>query len=268
VGWEDLVSGALSEDIGHGDLTAGLFSDDHTAGWFIESEAEGVLCGIEIARSILGGTIADELHDGVLVGPRKTILSDRNSPTSTLLTRERTALNFLMHLSGVATLTREYVQRVAGTGAQIVDTRKTTPGLRSLQKYAVRCGGGTNHRRGLDDGAMVKDNHIAACGGIRSAVATVRALIPHTVRVEVECENLEMVEEAIQSGADIVMLDNMSVREMHEAVAYISGRALVEASGGVTLASVYAIAETGVDLISVGALTHSAPAMPYHLVVP
>lgn len=182
-----------------------------------------------------------------------------------LLTAERTALNFLMHLSGVATLTRAYVEKIQGLGGHVIDTRKTLPGLRALQKYAVRCGGGRNHRMGLFDGAMIKDNHIAAAGGIREAVAGVRAYASHMTKIEIECETIEQVKEAVEAGADVVLLDNMDPFTMQEAVRNFRGRVLFEASGGITLDTVAGVAKTGVDLISVGSITHSAPALPMHM---
>jgi nicotinate-nucleotide pyrophosphorylase (carboxylating) len=185
-----------------------------------------------------------------------------------VLTAERTALNFIQRLSGIATFTRAFVDAIAGTSARIVDTRKTTPGMRILEKQAVRDGGGANHRIGLFDGVMIKDNHIAALGGdsaIAVAVAQARSMIPHTVKIEIEVANLEQLTLALASGADIIMLDNMSTDMMREAVTIAGGRAILEASGGVTLKTVRAIAETGVDLISVGALTHSSPSLDISL---
>jgi nicotinate-nucleotide pyrophosphorylase (carboxylating) len=178
-----------------------------------------------------------------------------------VLTAERVALNFVQRLSGVATLTRQFVDAVAGTTARIADTRKTTPGLRVLEKYAVRCGGGSNHRFALDDMILVKDNHIALCGGITPAVERARANIGHSVKIEVECDTLDQVREAADARADIILLDNMTPEQLREAVAIIDGRALSEASGGVNLQTVAAIAQSGVDIISVGALTHSARAL-------
>jgi nicotinate-nucleotide pyrophosphorylase (carboxylating) len=172
-----------------------------------------------------------------------------------------------MHLSGVATLTRQYVDRVEGTHAKIVDTRKTLPGLRTLQKYAVRCGGGFNHRMGLYDGAMVKDNHIRATGSITEAVRLLKTYVSHMVKIEVECENLNQVHEAVKAGADVILLDNMDPFMMREAVKTYKGKILFEASGGVSLETVRGVAQTGVDLISVGALTHSAVALSFHLEV-
>jgi len=178
-----------------------------------------------------------------------------------LLQGERVALNLLQRMCGIATLTARYVAAVKGTRARVVDTRKTTPGLRVLEKYAVRVGGGTNHRTGLYDGVLIKENHIAAAGGITEAVRRARSYIPHTMKVEIETETLAQVAEALAAGADIIMLDNMELAAMREAVLLIGGKALVEASGGVNLETIRGIAETGVDIISVGALTHSARAM-------
>jgi nicotinate-nucleotide pyrophosphorylase (carboxylating) len=204
--------------------------------------------------------------DGDSVKPGDVVFAGRLN-TRDLLRNERSALNFLMHLSGVATLTAKFVAAVRGTGATILDTRKTIPGLRAIQKYAVRCGGGTNHRMGLSDGIMIKDNHIKAAGGVRQAIEGIRKRGSHTLRIEVECSTVAQVDRALSAGADIIMLDNMSIGEMKDAVGICGGRALLEASGGVTLENAKAIAETGVDYISVGALTHSAPALPFHLEV-
>jgi nicotinate-nucleotide pyrophosphorylase (carboxylating) len=178
-----------------------------------------------------------------------------------ILAAERTTLNLMSRLSGIATLTRAYVDAVAGTRARITDTRKTTPGLRALEKYAVRCGGAVNHRFGLDDAILIKDNHIAACGSVGGAVRAARAFAGHLVKVEVEIDGLAQLDEAVAEGPDVIMLDNFSLADMREAVARVAGRAVVEASGGVNLDTVRAIAETGVDVISVGALTHSAKAL-------
>lgn len=199
------------------------------------------------------------MEDGRRAGPGDILLRLRG-PARDLLRGERVALNLTQRLCGIATLTRKYVDCVAGLKARITDTRKTTPGLRMLEKYAVRVGGGSNHRFGLSDGVLIKDNHIAACGSIGEAVSRVRARAPHILRIEVEAESLAQVRECLDSGVDIIMLDNMGIDEMKEAVRLIGGRALVEASGGVTLETVRRIAETGVDFISVGRLTHSAPA--------
>ena len=188
------------------------------------------------------------------------MLASVSGPTRTLLSGERTALNFLRHLSGIATLTREYVEALSGTGCTLLDTRKTTPGLRVLEKAAVRAGGGSNHRCGLFDGVMIKDNHISAAGSIRSAVKAARRRAPPTVRIEVECANLAQVKKALAAGADIIMLDNMPPARIEKALDVIDGRAMTEASGNLTLENIRRVAETGVDFVSVGALTHSAPA--------
>lgn len=199
--------------------------------------------------------------DGTIVAPGDVVLRI-TGPSRALLQAERIALNYTMHLSGVATLTRTFVDAVAGTKAKILDTRKTTPGLRALEKYAVRCGGGRNHRMDLASMAMLKDNHLAAVGGdIGAAVAAVRAILPDGILVEVEADRRAQVEAALVARADVIMLDNMSLDDVRECVALVAGAAIVEASGGVTLERVRAIAETGVDWISVGALTHSAPAL-------
>jgi nicotinate-nucleotide pyrophosphorylase (carboxylating) len=201
----------------------------------------------------------DNVEDGGLV-KSGDILTEISGKLGSILTAERVALNFLQRLCGIATLTRRYVDEVRGTGAKILDTRKTTPGLRMLEKYAVTIGGGFNHRFGLYDGILIKDNHIDAAGGISAAVDRISGGVPHTLKVEVEVKNLREVEEALSAGVDIIMLDNMGAGEMKEAVSLINGRVLIEASGNVTLSRVREIAETGVDIISVGALTHSAPA--------
>lgn len=265
-GWRDIVTRSLNEDIGSGDVSSSAFPPDLLLDWYIEAQADGVLAGVPLAAEILR---PDEvpLRDGDRVSDRSLVMRGRG-PAAHVLSRERPALNFLMHLGGIATATAHYVAAVEGTGARIVDTRKTVPGLRNLAKYAVRCGGGSNHRIGLFDGAMIKDNHIRAFGGIAPAVAALRATIPHTLRIEVECESAEQVDEAIAAGAELILLDNMAPDEMAPIVAKHKGRAVFEASGGITLATVRAAAESGVDLISVGAITHSAPALSLHLEIP
>jgi len=226
----------------------------------------GVVCGgplaIEAFTQVSPHVRIETLRaDGTVVQPGDAVLRI-TGPSRALLQAERVALNYMMHLSGVATLTYAYVSAIAGTNARVLDTRKTTPGLRHLEKYAVRCGGGRNHRMDLASMAMLKDNHLAAVGGdIVVAVQQVRAILPAGTWVEVEADRREQVERAIESGADVIMLDNMALDLMRECVQLIAGRAIVEASGGVTLDRVRAIAETGVDWISVGALTHSAPAL-------
>jgi nicotinate-nucleotide pyrophosphorylase (carboxylating) len=270
--WWHSVDDAIHEDLGSGDITGVSLPEDLMVRWHIEAQASGVLCGVGIAEYLLAPYGADPAEaeivvhraDGEPVSRGDLVVGGRISARR-LVAAERTALNFLMHLSGVATLTRQFVDKVEGTGARIVDTRKTIPNLRSLQKYAVRCGGGFNHRMGLYDAAMLKDNHIAAAGSIAAAVEELRRYASHMTKIEVECESLEQVEEAIAAGADVVMLDNMDPFMMREAVKRFKGRCLFEASGGIDLATVRGVAQTGVDLISVGAVTHSAPALPFHL---
>jgi nicotinate-nucleotide pyrophosphorylase (carboxylating) len=203
-------------------------------------------------------SFAEIVADGEPVAAGE-ILARIEGNARAVLAAERVALNLLCRLSGVATLTAAYVAEVAGTGARIVDTRKTTPGLRALEKYAVRCGGGGNHRFGLDDAVLIKDNHVAACGGVGEAVRRARLAVGHTVKIEVEIDRLDQLGEALAEHPDIVMLDNFALADLRRAVEIVAGRVPLEASGGVNLATVRAIAETGVDLISVGALTHSAP---------
>ena len=226
----------------------------------------GVICGGPLAAEAFR-QLSDHVHvetvlsDGSVVARGDAVLRI-TGPSRALLQSERVALNYMMHLSGVATLTHTYAEAIAGTKAKILDTRKTTPGLRLLEKYAVRCGGGRNHRMDLASMAMLKDNHLAAVGGdIMAAVAAVRVMLPAGMKVEVEADRREQVERAIASGADVIMLDNMDLDTMRACVQLVAGRATVEASGGVTLDRVRSIAETGVDWISVGALTHSAPAL-------
>jgi nicotinate-nucleotide pyrophosphorylase (carboxylating) len=224
-----------------------------------------VLAGLFVAGKVFQRLNPDVIFTALHVeGSRVTkgdVLATVEGNAADLLMAERVALNLLQRLCGIATLTSSYVQAVNGTKARIVDTRKTTPGLREVEKYAVRVGGGINHRTGLYDGVLIKENHIAAAGGIAEAVSRARAYIPHTLKIEIETETPGQVEEALAAGADIIMLDNMDCETMRHCVGVIAGRALVEASGGVNLDTVRAIAETGVDIISVGALTHSSRAM-------
>jgi nicotinate-nucleotide pyrophosphorylase (carboxylating) len=270
--WWHSVEDALQEDVGSGDVTSGSVDPDHMVSWYLEAQAEGVLCGAGIAEHLLAPYPNDpeeayiEVHrldsDRVSRGDR---IMEGLLPARKVLMCERTALNFVMHLSGVATLTSLFVQKIEGTNAKIVDTRKTIPNLRGLQKYAVRCGGGYNHRMGLFDGAMIKDNHIVAAGSIREAVRRVRTYASHMIKIEVECETIQEVEEAVRAGVDVILLDNMDPFTMRQAVNDFRGKCLFEASGGISLDTVRGVAQTGVDLISVGALTHSAPALPFHL---
>jgi len=263
---QPIVEAALREDIRSGDITTSALIPRSTPGRasMVFREA-GVLCGVELARlafqTLNASAKVDVLvNDGALVPPGETVATVE-ADAGAVLTAERVALNFMQRMSGVATLTRRFVDAVAGTNAHIVDTRKTTPGLRLLEKYAVRCGGGANHRFALDDMVLIKDNHIALCGGVKQAVERARHYAGHSVKVELECDNLEQVKEAIAAGADIILLDNMPPQQLREAVGMIDKRAISEASGGVNLDTVRTIAESGVDLISVGALTHSARAL-------
>jgi len=259
-----IIRAALAEDLGRaGDVTSlACVPAEARLRAVFASRKPGVLAGLACARLAVAeldpeAQFKAEAADGDRIGAgAKLAFVDANARA--LLGAERVALNLLGRLSGVATLTRAYVDAVAGTGARIVDTRKTTPGLRSLEKYAVRCGGGVNHRFGLDDAILIKDNHIAACGSVAEAVRRAQAAAGHLMKVEVEIDGLGQLEEALKHGPDVVMLDNFSLADLAEAVRRTAGRAVLEASGGVTLETVRAIAQTGVDVISVGALTHSA----------
>jgi len=259
-----IVDLALAEDLGRaGDITGEACIDpDARLSVVWASRQDGRVSGLSCARlslAALDPTASFEVvtPDGSDVVPG-TVLARAEGNARAVLIAERTGLNLLGRLSGIATLTRSYVRLVEGTGATIVDTRKTTPGLRALEKYAVRCGGGVNHRFGLDDAILIKDNHVVACGGVGEAVRRARAHAGHLVKVEVEVDGLDQLEEALKHGPDVVMLDNFSLDDLRTAVSLAKGRAVLEASGGVNLGTVRAIAETGVDVISVGALTHSA----------
>lgn len=261
-----LIEHALLEDIHTGDITTqAVVPGKRPASARLIAKEELVQAGLFVAERVFKRLSADVVFTACLPeGARAVkgeILATLQGNAADLLMGERVALNLLQRLSGIATLTSRYVAAVQGTKARVVDTRKTTPGLRELEKYAVRVGGGINHRTGLYDGILIKENHIAAAGGIAEAIRRARAYIPHTLKIEIETETLGQVNEALGAGADIIMLDNMSLDDMRTAVTVIAGRALVEASGGVNLESVRAIAETGVDIISVGALTHSPRAM-------
>ncbi|MFL5759696.1 MAG: carboxylating nicotinate-nucleotide diphosphorylase [Thermomicrobiales bacterium] len=272
-GWEAIVDLALAEDVGTGDVTTLVTvpAGAHAEGEII-AKGKGIVSGLDVAAFTfhrVNPMIAFSAHvlDSAKVEPGTTIAKVAGDARS-LLMAERVALNLLQRLSGVATLTASYVEAVGGTKARIVDTRKTTPGLRILEKAAVRDGGGHNHRVGLADGVLIKDNHLAAIGGperIAKAVAQARERAPHTLKIEVEVTNLDEVREAVSAKADVILLDNMDLELMRKAVGIVSGKAIVEASGNVRLETVRAIAETGVDLISVGALTHSAPALDISL---
>lgn len=259
------VEQALAEDLGsRGDITTdATVSAQAAAAATFGARRDGVIAGLDVAAAAFHAVdprvVFDPLvKDGDRVAPR-AVVARVAGPARALLTAERVALNFLCHMSGIATLTRRYVDAVAGTRARIVDTRKTTPGLRAFEKYAVRCGGGGNHRSGLYDAILIKDNHIAAAGGVEPAIVAARAHAGHMVRIEVEVGDLDELAAALKHPFDAVLLDNMDVTVLRQAVAMVAGRLVTEASGGVTLETVRAIAETGVDLISVGALTHSAP---------
>jgi len=260
------ISNALREDIGPGDLTTeALIQPDIEGKAELIAKEPLILAGIEMAREVFHQVNQDinflgRHPDGEDLSS-STVIATISGPLRSLLTAERVALNLLQRLSGIATLTRQYVNGIEGTKARIVDTRKTTPGLRALEKYAVTIGGGKNHRFGLFDGILIKDNHIAAVGSLTEAVKRAREKAPHTLKIEVETENLDQVREAISAGAEIIMLDNMDIETMKEAVKLINGKALIEASGGISLNNVRQVAETGVDLISVGAITHSARSM-------
>jgi nicotinate-nucleotide pyrophosphorylase (carboxylating) len=259
------VAAALAEDLGlAGDITSEpTIPAGARASGIIATRKSGVIAGVQLAEAAFK-TLDREARvevlvaDGAPVKPGDAIVRVSGNARA-LLGAERVALNFLGHLSGIATLTRAYVDRITGTRARIIDTRKTTPGLRAFEKHAVRAGGGLNHRFGLFDAILVKDNHIAAAGGIAKAMAGIRSRAGHMVKVEVEVTSLAELDEALTLGADAVLLDNMTVPMLKAAVAKVAGRTVTEASGGVTLDTVRQIAETGVDLISVGALTHSAP---------
>jgi nicotinate-nucleotide pyrophosphorylase (carboxylating) len=266
------VNTALAEDLGRGDITSRstVRPGIKARGQFLAKQ-DFVLAGLEVADAVFAAfdphlqvettvTDGDELKSG-------KVFARVTGDAQTLLAAERTALNFLQQLSGIATVTHKYTDAIAGTSASIVDTRKTTPGLRMLEKYAVTCGGGKNHRFGLDDGVLIKDNHIALAGGLTEALRRAREAAGHLHKIEIEAASLEQVREALQAGADIIMLDNMSPAQVKQCVALVSEtekekrRTLLEASGGITLTNVREYAETGVDLISIGALTHSAPAV-------
>jgi nicotinate-nucleotide pyrophosphorylase (carboxylating) len=256
----------LAEDVGAGDVTsAAVVDEDALCEARIVIKEPGVVCGLDVAAAVfeaLGARLEPLVADGDRVEPGPIARVD--GPARAVLTGERLALNLLGRLSGIATFTRRFVEAVATTKATILDTRKTTPGLRELEKHAVRCGGGTNHRLGLFDGVLIKDNHLRLAGSIGEAVARARG---SGLPVEVECDTLDQVGEALEAGADRILLDNMSADELRAAVALVDGSADLEASGGVTLENVRAVAETGVDFISVGALTHSARALDCSLEV-
>ena len=259
---DDLIRQSLKEDIGTGDITTlSTVPEEQTVSGRFIAKSDLVVCGMNVVVRVFS-LIDDRVRINVLARDGTsvstgTLIAEITGPARAILTGERVALNFLQLLSGIATRTRDCVEAIRGTKARITDTRKTTPGLRVLEKYAVRTGGGSNHRFNLSDGVLIKDNHIKAAGGITQAVRAARLSIPHTLNIEVEVETPAMIEEALACGADIIMLDNMSLEDMAAAVKRINGQAVVEASGNMGEKDLMAVACTGVDLISIGALTHS-----------
>jgi nicotinate-nucleotide pyrophosphorylase (carboxylating) len=262
---DDLIDRALREDIGFCDLTSELvIPADARADFMINTRQDIVVAGLDIAAQVFRRRVPDctiELfvQDGARA-TRGTRLARITGAARGLLAAERTALNILQHLTGIATETAKYVERIKGTKAVLIDTRKTLPGLRAVEKHAVQLGGGRNHRLGLSDGILIKDNHISVCGSIRAAVARAKAGVPVLTRVEVECDRLDQVREAVDAGADMILLDNMDAATMREAVKIVGGKIPLEASGGITLDTVREKAESGVDYISTGRITQSAPA--------
>ncbi len=271
---EEIIDRALAEDLGKGDVTTeALIPGDRQGTGFIVAKKEGILAGINVAKQVFHQAdpelkVEVLLEDGARVKPGSKVAKVSGSIAS-ILKAERVALNFLQRLSGIASETNRYVEAVKGLPVRIMDTRKTTPGLRSLEKHAVKAGGGENHRMSLGDGILIKDNHLAALRSqglnIKEIVAKARQNAPQRLPVEVEVGTVSEALEAVEAGADIVMLDNMNLEDMRKAVKSIHGRALIEASGGITLDNVRAVAETGVDFISIGALTHSARALDISL---
>jgi nicotinate-nucleotide pyrophosphorylase (carboxylating) len=264
---DSIVRRALEEDLGQGDLTTAATVNPGQRGRarIIVKEPRMILCGAVLIEPVF--RLAGAGAKIISLAPEKKqlakgdLIAEIEGNLAGLLIGERTALNFIQLMSGIATATHQYVDAIKGTRAKIVDTRKTHPGLRAIEKYAVRAGGGHNHRFGLDSGVLIKENHIAAAGSVRSAIERAKKITPHTIRIEIECETLAQVEEALAAGADIIMLDNMNLESMAKARQIVGDEMILEASGNVSLDTVRAIAETGVDLISVGAITHSARAV-------
>lgn len=268
---DDIIKTALLEDVNYIDVAAdNLLPDTQVSTAKFLAKADGILCGIDVALRVfelLGEfNIKKHKNDGDTL-KKGDIIAEISGPTKLLLKGERTSLNLIQHMSGIATMTHEAAELIKGTDATVADTRKTLPGLRALQKYAVTCGGGKNHRFNLSDAAMLKDNHIDACGSITKAVSTLREKIGHTVKIEVETRNLDEVKEALDTGCEIIMLDNMDCATMKKAVEMANGKALLEASGNITAETIRAVAETGVDIISIGAITHSVKAFDISLKV-
>ena len=268
--FDAIIDAALREDMPEGDITSeGIIPADALSEAIFLAKEDGILAGLAIARRVFekidsAVEVTEKIQDGAAFR-KSDILACVEGPTIALLKGERTALNFLQRLSGIATVTRRFVDAVAGTKARILDTRKTTPGLRLLEKYAVKAGGGTNHRLSLSDMVLIKDNHLRYVGSVAEAVRRARAAVRPGIRIEVEASDLSQVRDALAAGADMIMLDNMTLETMREAVTIAAGRVPLEASGTVSLDRVRAVAETGVDFISVGALTHSARAVDISL---
>ncbi len=268
--YDEIIQRALLENIGTSDITTMSVVDKELEckGNFIAKE-DGVICGMNVVKrlyELLDNKIKiDVFYDDKSFVKKGDIIASISGKAAPALIGERIALNFLQHLSAIATKTQKCVKAIEGTGAKITDTRKTTPGLLVLEKYAVKTGGGMNHRYNLSDGILIKDNHIKAAGGVKKAISKARQNAPHTLKIEVEVENMDMLEEALEGKADIIMLDNMNLDEMKKAVDIVGGRALVEASGNMGEKDLKKVAETGVDFISVGALTHSVKAMDISL---
>ncbi|MEQ8237283.1 MAG: carboxylating nicotinate-nucleotide diphosphorylase [Syntrophomonadaceae bacterium] len=270
LGLDETIKRALEEDIAHGDITTeNLIAPEQKARGVFLAKTPGIVAGIEVSKRVF--TLLDPdtefeilKKDGEEIEPGDIIAVVRGR-ARTLLTGERTALNFLQRMSGIASQTRRLVDMIKYSKSQLVDTRKTTPGLRVLEKYAVRVGGARNHRFGLYDGVMIKDNHIQAVGSITQAISDLRQKVPHTVKIEVEVDNFEQLHEALQAGADIILLDNMDVYELAQAVEAVEGQVLLEASGGINAGNIVEVAQTGVDFISMGALTHSVHSLDISL---
>lgn len=265
--FEKSVKEALLEDLGRaGDITSqAIFNKNIKIEATLVARKCGVLCGTATALTAFQLIDPEIKYDNILIDSALVnsgdIIARINGSATSILAAERVALNFLSHLSGISTLTAKYVSQISHTHAKICDTRKTTPNLRALEKYAVACGGGVNHRFGLDDAILIKDNHIAVAGGVAAALRAAKQKIGHLVKIEIEVDTLDQLHEALSEGVDVVLLDNMSIPQLAEAVRMINKQALSEASGGISLDTVAAVAETGVNLISVGALTHSAPVL-------
>jgi len=270
---ETLIGLALEEDAANGDITSqSIFSPDHVSRAQVLAREDMLVCGLEVAKRVFQRVdtavkVEFEVSDGDRVANGSTVLKVEGS-TISLLIAERTALNFLQRLSGIASLSRQYADAIAETGVRIVDTRKTTPGWRALEKYAVRCGGCFNHRSSLGEHVLIKENHITAAGSLKKAVKLTRDFAPHCAKIEVETESLNDVEEALEAGAEVIMLDNMSPSQIQQAVAMINKAATIEVSGGIELDTIIDYALPGVDVISIGALTHSAPAADFSMIIP